>query len=65
MKSKYDDLRNYYKGYGFYNRQGKLVEISTLSDKDFSKFQSDLETERRNFLQGKKGWKVIIRKMKI
>ena len=64
MKGKYDALRKYYKGYGVYNRQGKFVEISTLSDRDFSKFQNDLATERKNFLQGKKGWKVVIRKLK-
>lgn len=64
MKDKFKDLRNYYKGYGVYNRQGKLVEISSMSDNDFGQFQKDLANERKNYLQGKKGWNVIIRKIK-
>lgn len=36
MKDKFKDLRNYYKCYGVYNRQGKFVEISSMSDKAFS-----------------------------
>ncbi|MBQ7352312.1 MAG: hypothetical protein IJW59_05615 [Clostridia bacterium] len=60
----YNDLRKYYRGYGVYNRQGKLVKISSMSDKELRSFQKDLANERKNFLSGKKGWKVIIRKIK-
>lgn len=61
--SDYDKLRKYYKGYGVYNRNGKLVNISTMSDSQMRSFQKDLATERKNTLSGKKGWKVIIRKL--
>lgn len=63
-KPSYDELRRYYHGYGVYNRNGKLVRISSMSDKEMSSFQKDLENERKNWLLGKKGWKVIIRKIK-
>ena len=53
MTDKYKELRKYYQGYGVYNRNGKLVRISTMSDEGFSKFQKDLETSRKNSLQGK------------
>ena len=62
--SNYDALRKYYKGYGVYNKSGKLVNISTMSDSQMRTFQNDLAKERKNTLQGKKGWKVIIRKIK-
>ena len=60
----YKFLRDYYKGYGVYNRKGKLVNISSMFDKEFRSFQKDLANERKNFLSGKKGWKVVIRKIK-
>lgn len=63
MSNKYQSLRSYYKGYGVYNRYGKLVSISSMSDKQIDKFQNDLAKERKNYLVGKKGWKVIIRKL--
>ena len=61
--SDYDSLRKYYKGYGVYNRNGKLVKIDTMSDTQMRSFQKALATERKNNLLGKKGWKVIIRKL--
>lgn len=57
-------LRDYYKGYGVYNRKGELVEISSMSKEDFKRFQRDLARERENFLKDKNGWKVVIRKIK-
>ncbi|MBQ8845078.1 MAG: hypothetical protein IJ008_03570 [Clostridia bacterium] len=64
FKLSYNDLRKYYKGYGVYNRKGELVNISSMSNNELRSFQNDLANERKNFLSGKKGWKVIIRKIK-
>lgn len=55
-------LRDYYKGYAV-EKDGKKVEISSMSEKEFDQFQKNLAQERENFLQDKEGGEVVIEKI--
>lgn len=55
-------LRDYYKGY-VVEKDGKQVEISSMSEDELNQFQKDLARERENFLQDKEGGEVVIEKI--
>ena len=55
-------LRDYYKGY-VVEKDGKQVEISSMSEDELNQFQKDLARERENFLQDKEGGEVVIKKI--